>query len=242
MRLLVVEDNAKMRDVLRRALGDAGYAVDAVEDGREGLAYACATPFDAIVLDVMLPGMNGLEVCRTLRRRGVWTPVIMLTARDAVSDRVDGLDSGADDYLVKPFAVSELLGRLRALLRRGAGPRPPVLECGPLSLDPATRTVTCAGEHVELSAREQALLEFLLRHPGQVLSRTTITEHVWGYGYDGGSNVVDVYVKYLRDKIDRRFGLDLVQTVRGVGYRLAGCPAASDPVEASSALTGGAAG
>ncbi|MGY1638405.1 response regulator transcription factor [Geodermatophilus sp. SYSU D00742] len=221
MRVLVVEDSVNMRDVLARGLTEAGHAVDAVADGAAGLAWATSVLYDAVVLDVMLPGMDGFDVCRTLRDRQVWTPVLMLTARDAVPDRVHGLDSGADDYLVKPFAFTELLGRLRALQRRGAPPRPAVLRCGPLSLDPAARTVECRGEEVELSRREYALLEFLLRHPGQVLSRSQILEQVWGHDYDGLSNVVDVYVKYLRDKIDRRFSLDLVQTVRGTGYRLA---------------------
>lgn len=218
--MLVVEDNERMRDVLRRGLVEAGHVVDLAADGPEGLASASAASYDAIVLDVMLPGADGFEVCRALRRREVWTPVIMLTARDAVADRVRGLDHGADDYLVKPFAFTELLSRLRALARRGAPPRPAVLRCGPVSLDPATRVVECRGELVELSAREFALLEFLLRHRGQVLARTRIIEQVWGHTYDGSSNVVDVYVKYLRDKVDRRFGLDQLQTVRGAGYRL----------------------
>ena len=225
MRVLVVEDHERMRDVLRRGLSEAGHVVDAVVDGPDGLAYASAATYDAIVLDVMLPGMDGFEVCRTLRARAVWTPVLMLTARDAVADRVAGLDHGADDYLVKPFAFTELLGRLRALHRRGSTPRPMVLRCGALSLDPAARVVEVAGEPVELSAREFALLEFLMRHPGHVLSRSRILEEVWGHDYDGLSNVVDVYVKYLRDKVDRRFGLDLLHTVRGAGYRLV-CPAA----------------
>jgi DNA-binding response OmpR family regulator len=221
MRVLVVEDSANMRDVLVRGLAEAGHAVDAVPDGPAGLAWAAGGTYDAVVLDVMLPGLDGFAVCRALRDRDVWTPVIMLTARDAVADRVNGLDCGADDYLIKPFAFTELLGRLRALQRRGAPPRPAVLRCGPLSLDPAARLVQCSGEVVELSAREFSLLEFLLRHPGHVLSRAQILEQVWGHGYDGLSNVVDVYVKYLRDKIDRRFSLELVQTVRGAGYRLA---------------------
>ncbi|MCF6745994.1 response regulator transcription factor [Blastococcus sp. KM273128] len=221
MRVLVVEDHGNMRGVLVRGLAEAGYAVDAVADGPAGLARASAGSYDAVVLDVMLPGMDGFAVCRALRDRRVWTPVLMLTARDAVPDRVHGLDAGADDYLVKPFAFTELLGRLRALHRRGAPPRPAVLGCGPLSLDPAARVARCDGQVVELSRREFTLLEFLLRHPGHVLSRAQILEHVWGHDYDGQSNVVDVYVKYLRDKIDRRFGLDLVQTVRGSGYRVA---------------------
>ncbi|SFE96638.1 response regulator transcription factor [Blastococcus tunisiensis] len=226
MRVLVVEDSTNMRDVLVRGLTEAGHAVDAAPDGPAGLARAVSGSYDAVVLDVMLPGMDGFAVCRDLRDRQVWTPVLMLTARDAVPDRVNGLDSGADDYLVKPFAFTELLGRLRALQRRGAPPRPAVLRCGPLSLDPAARLVQCRGETVELSRREFALLEFLLRHPGHVLSRAQILEQVWGLDYDGLSNVVDVYVKYLRDKIDRRFSVDLVQTVRGAGYRIACVPPA----------------
>ena len=221
MRVLVVEDHGNMRDVLVRGLTEAGHAVDAATDGPGGLARATAGGYDAVVLDVMLPGMDGVAVCRALRERRIWTPVLMLTARDAVPDRVRGLDAGADDYLVKPFAFTELLGRLRALQRRGAPPRPAVLTCGPLELDPAARVVRCHGSTVELSRREFTLLEFLLRHPGHVLSRAQILEQVWGQDYDGQSNVVDVYVKYLRDKVDRRFGLDLVQTVRGSGYRLA---------------------
>jgi two-component system, OmpR family, response regulator len=224
MRVLVVEDHDRMRDVLRRGLTEAGHVVDAVADGDDGLTYASSMHYDAIVLDVMLPGMNGFDVCRTLRDRAVWTPVLMLTARDAVADRVSGLDHGADDYLVKPFAFTELLGRLRALHRRGApSPRPVQLRCGSLSLDPATREVAWGGRLVDLSAREFALLELLMRHPGQVLSRARIIEDVWGPDYGGLSNVVDVYVKYLRDKIDRRFDVDMVQTVRGAGYRLV-CP------------------
>ncbi len=221
MRVLVVEDNVRMLDVLRRGLSEAGHVVDVAADGPSGLSQATAGAYDAVVLDVMLPGMDGFELCRSLRDRAVWTPVLMLTARDAVPDRVRGLDHGADDYLVKPFAFTELLGRLRALQRRGSPARPAVLQCGPLAVDPATRVVNVGEDVVELSAREFSLLEFLLRHPGQVLSRSTIIEGVWGHDYDGFSNIVDVYVKYLRDKIDRRFDLDLVQTVRGAGYRLA---------------------
>lgn len=221
--MLVVEDHDKMRDVLRRGLVESGYAVDVASDGHDALHLALSEPYDLILLDVMLPGLDGFELCRQIRGHEVWTPVLMLTARDAVSDRVAGLDQGADDYLVKPFAFTELLSRMRALLRRGAPSRPTLLRCGPLSLDPATRAVRCRGEPVELSAKEFALLELLLRRRGEVLSRTVVIEHVWDYHYDGLSNVVDVYVKYLRDKIDRRFGLELLQTVRGAGYRLA-CP------------------
>lgn len=221
--MLVVEDEPKMRGLLAEGLGAAGYAVRAEDDGHRALQLVAAETFDVVVLDVMLPGLDGFEVVRLLRKRADWTPVLLLTARDAVADRVTGLDLGADDYLVKPFAFSELLGRIRALLRRGAPTRPPVLACGPLELDPASRVVTCGGVLVELSAREFSLLEFLLRRKGQVLSRTTIIEHVWDYNYDGFSNVVDVYVKYLRDKVDRAHGLDLIQTVRGAGYRIS-CP------------------
>jgi two-component system OmpR family response regulator len=216
----VVEDQEKMRELLRRGLVEGGYSVDTSDDGLEALGLALSEPYDVIVLDVMLPGLEGFEVCRQLREKGVWTPVLMLTARDAVADRVAGLDGGADDYLVKPFAFEELLGRLRALLRRGATERPAVISCGSLSLDPATRVVQCDGALIELSAKEFALLEFLMRHKNQVLARTTIIEHVWDYSYDGFSNVVDVYIRYLRDKIDRRFGLELLHTIRGAGYRL----------------------
>ncbi len=209
-----------MRELLRRGLVEGGYSVDTSDDGLEALGLALSEPYDVIVLDVMLPGLEGFEVCRQLREKGVWTPVLMLTARDAVADRVAGLDGGADDYLVKPFAFEELLGRLRALLRRGATERPAVISCGSLSLDPATRVVQCDGALIELSAKEFALLEFLMRHKNQVLARTTIIEHVWDYSYDGFSNVVDVYIRYLRDKIDRRFGLELLHTIRGAGYRL----------------------
>jgi two-component system, OmpR family, response regulator len=220
MRILVVEDNKKMRALLERGLVEAGHVVETAVDGDLGLALAAREVYDAIVLDVMLPGRDGFEICHILRSREVWTPVLMLTARDAVSDRVQGLDKGADDYLVKPFAFEELLGRLRALARRGKTERPNVLRCGPIELDPATRAVTCAGEYVELSAKEFALLAFLMSRQGQVLSRAQIIEHVWGYSYDGYSNVVDVYIKYLRDKVDRPFAAERIQTVRGAGYRM----------------------
>jgi two-component system OmpR family response regulator len=220
MRILVVEDEPKMRALLVDGLADAGHTVDAVPDGGQALVAAQTTSFDAIVLDVMLPGVDGFEVTRILRSREDWTPIILLTARDAVGDRVTGLDHGADDYLVKPFAFAELLSRLRALARRGSVARPTTLTAGPLELDPATHVVTYAGERVDLSAREFALLEHLLRHAGQVLPRATIIEHVWGYAYDGQSNVVDVYIRYLREKLDRRFDAEVIRTVRGVGYQL----------------------
>jgi two-component system OmpR family response regulator len=221
MRLLVVEDQPKMRGLLCRALQEGGYAVDAVADGPSALHEATEADYDLILLDVMLPGMDGFEVLRRLRAAERWTPVLMLTARDAVSDRVRGLDEGADDYLVKPFAFAELLSRVRAVIRRGRPARPAVLTCGPLTLDPASRTTTVRGTDVSLSPREFALLEMLLDRGGAVVTRTELLDHVWDSSYDGVSNVVDVYVRNLRDKIDRRFGMELIQTVRGAGYRVA---------------------
>jgi two-component system OmpR family response regulator len=220
VRVLVVEDEVKMARAIRRGMEQEGYAVDTALDGDEGLHMVTENDYDAIVLDLMLPGVDGLEVCRRLRERGRWAPVLMLTARDTVPDRIQGLDAGADDYLVKPFAFGELLARLRALIRRGAVERPAVLRVGDLALDPAAHSVTRAGRRVELSAREFALLEFLMRHPGEVVSRTAILEHVWDYNYDGLSNVVDVYVGYLRRKLEQPFGRTLIRTVRGVGYAL----------------------
>jgi len=220
MRVLVVEDEVKMARAIRRGLEQEGYAVDTAADGDQGWFQASEHPYDAIVLDVMLPDVDGFEVCRRLRAAGRWAPVLLLTARDAVPDRIDGLDAGADDYLVKPFAFGELLARVRALVRRGAMARPVVLTCGDVALDPAAHTVTRAGQPVELSPREFALLEFLLRHPGEVVTRTAILEHVWDYDYDGLSNVVDVYVGYLRRKLEQPFGRTLIRTVRGVGYAL----------------------
>jgi two-component system, OmpR family, response regulator len=220
MRVLLVEDEIKMSRAIRRGLEREGYAVDAALDGNDGLHRASEWDYDAIVLDVMLPGLDGLEVCRRLRRAGRWAPVLMLTARDGVADRIRGLDVGADDYLVKPFAFGELLARLRALVRRGARERPAVLEVGGLVLDPAAHTVTLSGRSVLLSTREFALLEFLMRNAGQVLSRPAILEHVWDYNYDGMSNVVDVYVGYLRRKLEQPPGQVRIRTVRGVGYGL----------------------
>jgi two-component system, OmpR family, response regulator len=220
VRVLVVEDEIKMARAIRRGLEQEGYAVDTAPDGDEALYLAGENDYDAVVLDVMLPGVDGFEVCRRLRLAGRWAPVLMLTARDGVADRIAGLDVGADDYLVKPFAFGELLARLRALLRRGAGERPTVLRVGELALDPAAHTVTMAGERVELSPREFALLEFLMRHPGEVVTRTAIIEHVWDYSYGGLSNVVDVYVGYLRRKLEQPFGRTFIRTVWGVGYAL----------------------
>ncbi len=220
MRVLIVEDEAKMAGLLKRGLEEEGYAVDSADDGREALWLATENPYDAIVLDVMLPDLDGFEVCRRLRSAERWSPVLMLTARDAVPDRVSGLDAGADDYLTKPFSFAELLARLRALVRRGNQERPPVLAAGDLTLDPATRRVARDDVPIELTAKEFALLEFLMRHPGEVLSRTRLIEHVWDFAYEGDSNVVDVYVRYLREKVDRPFGMDSIETVRGAGYRL----------------------
>lgn len=220
MRVLVVEDEPKMAGLLERGLAEEGYAVDLAGTGQDAIWAATENPYDAIVLDVMLPDLDGFEVCRRLRAEGRWAPVLMLTARDAVPDRVGGLDAGADDYLTKPFAFSELFARLRALLRRGAAERPSALRVGDLVLDPATRRVHRGETPVELTAKEFALLEYLMRHPGEVLTRSTLIEHVWDFGYDGDSNVVDVYVRYLRQKIDRPFGADAIETVRGSGYRL----------------------
>ena len=220
MRILVVEDEVKMARAIRRGLEQAGYAVDTAPDGDEGLHLATENDYDVVVLDVMLPGVDGFEVCRRLRTAGRWAPVLMLTARDGVADRIGGLDAGADDYLVKPFAYGELLARLRALIRRGAPERPAVLTAGDLTLDPAAHRVTRQGREIELSAREFALLEFLIRHAGEVVSRTAILEHVWDYNYDGLSNVVDVYVGYLRRKLEQPPGGPRIRTVRAVGYAL----------------------
>jgi two-component system, OmpR family, response regulator len=222
MRVLVVEDEVKMGGLLKRGLAEEGHAADVARTGDDALWMAAATEYDAIVLDVMLPGRDGFEVCRTLRERGVWAPVLMLTARTAVPDRVAGLDAGADDYLPKPFAFAELLARLRALVRRGAPERPAVLEAGDLRLDPALRSVRRGDTQIPLSAKEFALLETFMRRPGEVLSRSRLLEHVWDFDYEQRSNVVDVYVRYLREKVDRPFGRDSIETVRGVGYRFRG--------------------
>ena len=220
MRLLVVEDEVKMARLLRRGLAEEGYAVDVAANGTDAIWSATENEYDAIVLDLMLPDMTGLEVCRRLRQANRWAPVMILTARDAVPDRVAGLDAGADDYLIKPFAFSELFARLRALVRRGPAERLPEIVVGDLMLDPAARSVVRAGVRVDLTAKEFALLEYLMQHAGEVLSRTRILEHVWDFAYEGDSNVVDVYIRYLRDKIDRPFGRSSIETVRGAGYRL----------------------
>jgi two-component system, OmpR family, response regulator len=220
VRVLVVEDEAKMARLLRRGLVEEGYAVDLAANGTNALWFATENSYDAIILDLMLPDVDGFEVCRRIRHAGHWSPVIMLTARDAVPDRVSGLDAGADDYLSKPFSFAELLARLRALTRRSGATRSPILRVGNLTLDPAARRVGRAGSSIELTAKEFALLEYLMRHPGQVLTRTRLIEHVWDFAYAGDSNVVDVYIRYLREKVDRPFGSASIETVRGAGYRL----------------------
>ncbi|MDX6646164.1 MAG: two-component system, OmpR family, response regulator [Miltoncostaeaceae bacterium] len=220
MRVLVVEDQVRMAAVIRRGLQEEGLSVDVVDRGEQALWMAAATPYDAVVLDVMLPGIDGFETCRRLRQQGVWTPVLMVTARDAVEDRVAGLDGGADDYLTKPFSFAELMARLRALVRRAPGERPTVLEAGDLRLDPATRRAWRGDTEIELSAKEFALLETFMRRADEVLSRLQLLESAWDYEYENRSNVVDVYVGYLREKIDRPFGRADLETVRGVGYRL----------------------
>ncbi len=218
MRLLVVEDDAGLSDLLLRALQKEGYAVDLAADGEEALWSARENGYDAILLDVMIPAPDGFAVVRSLRAEECWTPVLMLTARDGVDDRVEGLDAGADDYLSKPFSMSELTARLRALTRRTPAERPVVLQVGDLMLDPATHRVTRSGQVVPMSPKEFALLQELMRRPGQALTRTHLIEHVWDFAFDGTSNVVDVYVGYLRDKLDRPFSRRSLVTVRGVGY------------------------
>jgi two-component system OmpR family response regulator len=220
MRVLIVEDELKMAGLVRRGLTEEGHAVDIASTGDDALWMAEAHPYDAIVLDVMLPGRNGFETCRELRKAGVWVPVLMLTARDAVDDRVAGLDAGADDYLTKPFSFAELLARLRALVRRGSVERPTVVVVGDLRLDPASRKVWRGEHEIHLSPKEFALLEAFMRRPGQALSRLQLLEHAWDFAYENRSNVIDVYVRYLREKIDRPFGVRSLETVRGVGYRL----------------------
>ena len=220
MKLLVVEDDVRMAGLLRRGLGQEGWAVDVAGDAAEARHAVDSTPYDAVVCDVGLPGESGVDWCRWFRAEGHWTPVLMLTARTGVGERIAGLDSGADDYLGKPFAFEELAARLRALLRRGETARPTSLEVGALRLDPAEHRVHWHDRPVALSPREFALLDYFMRRPGDVLSRSDILEHVWDYAYDGTSNVVDVYVRYLRTRLAEVDADDLIETVRGVGYRL----------------------
>lgn len=216
MRLLVVEDEPRLAAGLRKGLEAEGFAVDVVHNGTDGIWMARENPFDAIILDVMLPGANGYQVCRTLRGEGNWTPILMLTAKDGVWDEVEGLDTGADDYLAKPFSYAVLVARLRALQRRGVQPRPTVLEAGDVRLDPATRRVWFGEEQIDFTAREFAVLEFLIHHPGEVLSKKDILDHVWDFDFDGDPNIVEVYVRRLRTKLPQ----PVIETIRGAGYRL----------------------
>ena len=220
MRVLVVEDEPKMSKLLARGLGEEGHAADLATTGEEALWMAGTERYDVIVLDVMLPGPDGFATCRELRAREIWTPVLMLTARDATEDRIEGLDTGADDYLVKPFAFGELLARLRALVRRAPAERPTELGAGDLRLDPAAHRAWRGEHELELSAKEFALLELFLRHAGEVLSRLQLLDGAWDMAFESRSNIVDVYVRYLREKIDRPFDRHSLETVRGVGYRL----------------------
>jgi len=220
MRILVVEDEERLAEGLRAGLVADGFAVDVALNGTDGLWLAREEPFDAIVLDLMLPGVNGYRVCQTLRAEGVWTPILMLTAKDGEWDEVEGLDTGADDYLTKPFSHAVLVARLRALLRRGARERPAVITAGVLRLDPAARRAWRGGSELALTNRELSLLEFFLRRRGEVLSKREILAHVWDFDFDGDPNIVEVYVRHLRDKVDRPFGRTAIETLRGAGYRL----------------------
>jgi two-component system OmpR family response regulator len=220
VRVLIVEDELRMASLMRRGLVQEGLAVDVAMSGEEALWMAPASDYDVIVLDVMLPGISGFETCKQLRTKGIWAPVLMLTARDSVEDRVTGLDMGADDYVVKPFAFAELLARLRALVRRGEPERPSVLEVDDLKLDPATRRVWRDKTEIQLSSKEFAVLETFMRRPDEVLSRLHLLEHAWDFAYDNRSNIVDVYIRHLRKKIDEPFGRASLETVRGAGYRL----------------------
>ena len=218
--MLFVEDDVRMAAAVRRALRGSGVVADVATTGKDALWMVRSAEYDAVVLDVMLPDVDGFETCRRLREDGVWVPIIMLTAKDAIEDRVRGLDLGADDYLTKPFSLAELMARLRALTRRGAVERPAEVAVGELRLDPATREVWRGDQEIELSAREFALLEVFMRRPGQVLTQLQLLESAWDFGFEHRSNVVEVYVRYLREKIDRPFGVTSLETVRGMGYRL----------------------
>ncbi len=220
MRVLVVDDEPKMAGLVARALREDGHAADVAYHGKDALWMAMSAPYDAIVLDVMLPQVDGLQVLHRLREKGVWTPVLLLTARDAVGDRVSGLDAGADDYLTKPFSFEELLARLRAVARRGPVERPTIIQVGDLRLDPAAHRAWRGERELELSAREFALLEILMRNAGNTLTRLQLLEGAWDMAFESRSNIIDVYMRYLRSKIDRPFGRESIETVRGVGYRL----------------------
>jgi two-component system OmpR family response regulator len=220
MRVLIVEDDIRMAAAIRRGMQAEGIAADVATRGEDAIWMVAASEFDAVVLDVMLPGIDGFETCRRLREDGVWAPIIMLTARDSVEDRVQGLDQGADDYLIKPFSLAELLARLRALARRGPVERPSVIKVGDLRLDPATQQAWRGEEEIPLTAKEFSLMETFMRRPGEILSRLQLLEHAWDYDYENRSNVIEVYVRYLREKVDRPFGVKSLETVRGAGYRL----------------------
>jgi two-component system, OmpR family, response regulator len=220
MRVLIVEDDMRMAAALRRGMQAEGMVADVATRGEDAIWMVAASEFDAVVLDVMLPGIDGFETCRRLREDGVWAPIIMLTAKDSVEDRVMGLDQGADDYLIKPFSLAELLARLRALARRGPVERPSVITVGDLRLDPATQQAWRGEEEIPLTAKEFSLMETFMRRPGEILSRLQLLEHAWDYDYENRSNVIEVYVRYLREKVDRPFGVKSLETVRGAGYRL----------------------
>lgn len=220
MRVLVVEDEKRLAAGLKNGLEAEGFATDVALDGTDGLWMARESNYDAIVLDIMLPGINGFVICSTLRDEGIWTPILMLTAKDGELDEAEALDLGADDYLTKPFSYVVLVARLRALLRRGAPERPSILEAGNLQFDPGSKRVWRAGTEIELTAREMSLLEFLLRRKGEVISKRELLEHVWNYDFVGDPNIIEVYIRHLRNKLDRPFGCDSIQTVRGAGYRL----------------------
>ena len=221
MRVLVVEDEKRLAAGLKKGLEAEGFATDVALDGTDGLWMAREHPYDALVLDIMLPGMNGYKICATLRDEGVWTPILMLTAKAGELDEAEALDTGADDFLTKPFSYIVLVARLRALMRRGSSERPTVLEAGDLSLDPGTRRVFRGEAEIDLTAREMALLDFLMRHKGEVVSKRDILDHVWDYDFDGDANIVEVYIRRLRNKLDRPFERDTIETLRGAGYRLA---------------------
>jgi len=221
LRVLVVEDEKRLAAGLKKGLEAEGFAADVALNGVDGLWMARENPYDAIVLDIMLPGMNGFKVCAALRDEGIWTPILILTAKDGELDEAEALDTGADDYLTKPFSYLVLLARLRAIIRRGAGARPAVLEAGDLRLDPRARRAFRGEVEVTLTAREMSLLEFLLRHKGDVLPKRDILDHVWDYDFEGDQNIVEVYVRHLRNKLDRPFGRNAIETLRGAGYRLA---------------------
>lgn len=218
MRLLIVEDEIHLQTIMKKRLQKANYSVDACGDGLEALDYLAVTPYDAVILDIMMPGISGLEVLKRIRREGNQVPVLFLTAKDGIEDRVTGLDLGADDYLVKPFAFEELLARIRVMLRRQSETQNNELTLADLTVDLKSHTVSRAGEIIELSGKEFAMLEYLLRNQGRVLSRDQIEQHVWDYDYEGGSNMVDVYIRYLRRKLDEGYEKKLIHTVRGAGY------------------------